>query len=187
MLAVLVNVIVATGFMTSIRKPSPWLVSHLDSIPAAGRVLDLACGSGRHTRLLLDAGYEVTAIDRDLSRVADLDGDPHVRLIEADLEADPWPLMGERFAGVVVIDYLWRPLFPEIFASVAEGGVLIYETFAQGQELYGRPRRPEYLLAPGELRDLVPEGWRLLAYEHGLVAGAQPAMRQGVVAVQASG
>ncbi len=171
--------------MTTTRKPSPWVLRHLDSIPAAGRVLDLACGGGRHTRRLLDAGYLVTAVDRDLSRVADLAEDARVHLIEADLEADPWPLEGESFAGVVVTDYLWRPLFPKIFASVAEGGVLIYRTFAQGQERYGRPRRPAYLLAPGELRDLVPEGWQELAYEHGLVAGEQPAMRQGVVALRA--
>jgi len=173
--------------MTSIRKPSSWVLLHLGSIPAGGRVLDLACGGGRHTRLLLEAGHEVTAVDRQLGGVADLSADPRVCLVRADLERDPWPLRDQTFAGVVVVDYLWRPLFPEILASVAVDGVLIYATFARGQESYGRPRRAEYLLAAGELRDLLPEGWRVLAYEHGLVAGERTAMRQRIVGLRLRG
>src|SRR5690606_31858297 len=98
-------------------------------------VLDLACGGGRHGRLFLARGHAVTFLDRDLGGVADLAGDPAASLIEADLEKDgPWPLAERQFAGIVVTNYLWRPLFPLLIAALQPGGILLYETFARGNE-----------------------------------------------------
>lgn len=148
------------------RDPSPWVARFADRIPAGGEVLDLACGGGRHTRLLLDRGHRVVAVDRDLSRVADLADRDAVELVEADLEdGRARPLAGRRFSGVVVTNYLHRPLLPALVAAVAPGGALIYETFARGQERLGRPRNPEFLLRPGELLEAVRGELRVVAYE----------------------
>lgn len=166
--------------------PSPWVVRFADEIPAHGNVLDVACGRGRHTRLLLGRGHTVTAVDRDVSGLDDLRGEPRLTIIEADIETGAWPLPGTRFAGVVVTNYLWRPRLADIVASVAPGGVLIYATFASGQERFGRPRNPEFLLRPGELLDAaVAGGLRPIAHEHGLVDGAKPAMRSRICARRA--
>jgi Methyltransferase domain. len=119
-------------------------------------VLDVACGSGRHLRLALERGYEVTGVDRNLSGVADLEGTPGVELVAADLEdGRPFPFRGRSFAGVIVTNYLWRPILPDIVACVAPDGLLIYETFAVGNERYGRVKNPEFLLKPGELIEAV--------------------------------
>lgn len=132
-----------------------------------GTVLDVACGGGRHLRLALSLGYRACGIDRDLSGVADLQGRPDVELIGADLEGGaPFPLGGRRFAAVVVTNYLWRPILADIVAAVAPAGILVYETFAAGNERFGRPSNPDFLLRPGELIEatrgrLVPVG-----YEH---------------------
>jgi len=145
--------------------PSSWIVRWADAITPRGTVLDLACGSGRHVRHLSARGLRVTAVDRDRDALAVSQG-LAAEVIEADLEAGPWPLTGRRFDAVVVTNYLWRPLMPAIVGSVAEGGLLLYETFALGQEKIGRPKNPEFLLRPGELltaaRDL-----RVIAYEDG--------------------
>jgi SAM-dependent methyltransferase len=135
-------------------------------------VLDLACGTGRHLRLFLAAGHPVVGIDRDLERVRDLGAVAGVELIERDLETGDDPGLGEAsFEGIVVTNYLVRPLFPALLAALAPGGVLIYETFAQGNERFGRPRNPDFLLAPGELRERT-RGLEELAYEHGEVERA---------------
>ena len=127
-------------------------------------MLDLAAGSGRHTRFLADRGHAVTAVDRDGVAMGELAGD--VESLVVDLESGPWPLAGRSFDAVVVTNYLWRPLWPAILAAVAPGGVLIYETFASGNETVGRPARPDFLLAPGELLR-VAAGLRIVAYEDG--------------------
>ena len=141
-------------------------------------MLDVACGHGRHVHWLAAAGHRLTAIDRDGALLAPLAG--RARTITADLEAGPWPLPGERFDAVLVTNYLWRPLFPALLASVAPQGLLIYETFALAQAAIGRPRRPEFLLRPGELLELLraPAGgaadaratsmdWHVIAFEEG--------------------
>lgn len=160
--------------------PSPWVVRFAPLIPA-GEALDLACGGGRHARLLLALGHRVTAVDSDLSGLADIE-DARLTRVEADLEAGPWPLAG-RFAGVVVANYLHRPLLARILAALASGGVLIYETFARGNERFGRPRNPDYLLVPGELLDLARRGGlRVLAYEDLELGAPRPACVQRICA-----
>lgn len=135
-------------------------------LPAGARVLDLACGSGRHLRWLAERGHQVTGVDRDAAAVRPLRA--LAEIIEADLESGPWLLPGRRFDAVVVTNYLWRPLLAPIVDAVAEDGLLIYETFASGQEGLGRPSRPEFLLRPGELLQAC-SGLHVLAYEDGLL------------------
>jgi SAM-dependent methyltransferase len=148
-------------------------------------VLDLACGSGRHTRLFLERGHPVTAVDVDLSRLEDLRGHPALDLIQADLEdGTPWPLPGRRFGVVVVTNYLWRPLFPMILEAVDHGGMLLYETFAHGNEAHGPPRNPDFLLGAGELIDVVRDHLHVIAYEHGYVERPRPAIKQRLCAVR---
>lgn len=167
--------------------PSGWVRRFLPLIPRpAGKkacVLDLACGGGRHTRLLLELGYTVVAIDRDVSALADLE--TNVEVIEADLEdGRPWPLGERRFQGVVVTSYLYRPLLPAILAAVDEGGVLIYETFARGNERLHRPRNRDFLLRSGELLDLVKGSFQVVAFEQGKVETPRPAVIQRLCAVK---
>jgi SAM-dependent methyltransferase len=145
---------------------SPWIQRFAGLVPAAGRVLDIACGGGRHTRFFLGRGHTVTVVDRDTSGVKDLQDNPGVEILEYDLEAGaPWPFAGRTFEGVVVTNYLWRPILPDVVAAVAPGGALLYETFARGQEQFGHPHNPDFLLTPGELLDAVREVLRVAAYE----------------------
>jgi SAM-dependent methyltransferase len=150
---------------------------------AQGNVLDLACGGGRHGRLFLENGHPVTFLDRDLSGVTDLRGDDRAELIEADIEAGPWPLDGRTFDAVVVTNYLWRPLKPRIAAAVAPGGVLLYETFMAGNERFGKPSNPDFLLLPDELLDWCrAAGLTVRAFEQGEETHA---VRQRICAVKA--
>lgn len=147
--------------------PSPWIAHFLQALPGRGSMLDIACGRGRHTRFARSLGFKVTALDRTLDGVGDLDGDDGVTLVQSDLETGaPWPLAGRTFDVVVVTNYLWRPIFPQILASVARNGVLLYETFARGNERYGSPRNPDFLLAPGELVARIQPALVPIAYEH---------------------
>ncbi len=166
------------------QEPSPWVLRFAGRVPEAGPVLDLACGMGRHTRLFLARGHPVTAIDRDLSGIADLIGAPGLEALEADLEdGSPFPLAGRRFAGVVVTNYRYPPLFPALVAALAPGGVLITETFARGNERFGRPRNPDYLAKPGELLEAVRGILRVVAYEDLIDRTPKPAARQRLCAV----
>lgn len=160
--------------------PSPWVCRWAPLIRPAGRVLDLACGSGRHVRWLAAQGFAVTAIDRDPAAVAPLRGIADVRV--ADLEDADWPLPAdERFDAVVVTNYLWRPRWLQLRQALADGGVLIYETFAAGNERFGKPSRSEFLLQPGDLLELAC-GWHVVAYEDGFL-DAPPRSVQRIVAV----
>ena len=166
-----------------LSEASPWVGRFAGLVPAGGRVLDLACGGGRHSRLFRDRGHPVLALDRDVSGLADLARDPAVEVVQADLEdGSPFPLTGERFAGVVVTNYLYRPLLADLVAAVAPGGVLIYETFARGNERFGKPSNPDFLLTPGELLDAVRGNLRVRAYEDLIVETLKPAAVQRICA-----
>jgi SAM-dependent methyltransferase len=150
------------------KPPSLWVEHFMAGMTPGGRVLDLACGTGRHTRLALERGLRVTAVDRDTSRLGDLAQDPRVDAMAADLEdGTPFPLAGRTFDGVIVTDYLWRPILPAICAAVAPDGLLIYETFARGHEtLGGRPSNPDFLLKQNELAEAaMMAGFVVIAFE----------------------
>ena len=148
------------------EAPSPWLQRWSHLVPARGEVLDVACGHGRHLRLFSGRGHPVTGVDRSPEAIAAVAGLGEA--IAADIETGPWPFPGRRFAGVVVTNYLWRSLLPTIVDSVAAGGVLLYETFASGNETVGKPSRPDFLLQPGELIKAC-QGLRVVAYEDGFL------------------
>ena len=149
------------------EEPSPWIARWSHLVPAGGAVLDLACGRGRHMRWFAGRGHPVTGVDRDAEALAALAGVGET--VAADIENGPWPLDGRRFAAVVVTNYLWRPLFPRILEAVAPGGLLLHETFAQGNETVGKPSRPDFLLAPGELLRAYSV-LRVVGFEDGFLA-----------------
>ncbi len=163
-------------------EPSPWVARFAPLIPAGGDVLDLACGNGRHARLLAGLGHRVEAVDRDAAALAALAGVANVTTRQTDLEGGPWPYHGSGFDGIVVSRYLWRPLFPLLFGALREGGVLIYETFMVGQELCGKPENPAHLLRIGELLELVRNRLTVVAFEQGEFAGEKPQVLQRICA-----
>jgi len=162
--------------------PSAWIARFAPLVRPGGAVLDLACGGGRHARLFLDRGHPVTALDRQIAQARLADG---AERIEADLEdGSPWPLEGRRFAAVVVANYLWRPLFPALLASLEADGVLLYETFARGNEAFDRPRNPDHLLERGELLRLA-QGMTIVAYQDGIEGNRKVVQR--ICAVNGAG
>jgi SAM-dependent methyltransferase len=148
-----------------------------------GPVLDVACGEGRHARYFRDRGFDVVAVDR---QSPSLSFPPGIEFLKTDLEAGaPWPFAKEKFGAIVVTNYLHRPLFPHLAASLAEGGVLIYETFMLGNERFGRPSNPKFLLRPGELREAF-SSLKLLGFEEGEAARPKPAMLQRICVLRTS-
>ncbi|RDU97883.1 class I SAM-dependent methyltransferase [Trinickia dinghuensis] len=166
-------------------EPSPWIERWSHLIAPGGAVLDIAAGSGRHARWFARRGHPVVAIDRAEAALGALSGIAGVEPIPADLEnGSPWPLPDtRRFAAVIVTNYLYRPLLPRLAQLLAPGGVLLYETFARGNETVGKPSNPAFLLAPGELLDAVRGRLAVVAYEDGYLAAPRPAFVQRICAV----
>ena len=149
------------------EQPSDWVLRWAHLVPEGGAVLDVACGHGRHMRWFAAQGHPATGVDRSAEPIASLRSVGEA--VTADIENGPWPFTGRVFDGVVVTNYLWRPLLPLLTGSLAEGGVLLYETFAVGNETVGRPSRPDFLLAPGELLGATAS-LRTVSYEDGFLA-----------------
>jgi SAM-dependent methyltransferase len=197
----------------AVDHPSAWVARFAPLIPQ-GEVLDLACGSGRHARLLAAMGHPVLAVDRDAQALAATNGSAKptngsappssalpavaagqgINTLQIDLESDSgprfsWPFEPNRFAGIVVTNYLHRPLFPPILDSLAVNGVLIYETFAQGNGRFGKPSNPDFLLEPGELLQMAgadsSHSLRIIAFEDGYIDQPKPAMVQRICIVKA--
>ncbi|MDP6437867.1 MAG: class I SAM-dependent methyltransferase [Gammaproteobacteria bacterium] len=166
----------------AVPEPSAWVVRHAENIPSGGTVLDLACGSGRHTRLLRRLGYSVLATDTDLERIKDLEGQPGIELRQADLEQDSWPFEEKQFTGIVVTNYLHRPHLDKLTDCLTDSGILIYETFAVGNEQYGKPSSPDYLLQPGELLQVFGDRLEVVAFEQGLIHEPGPKVIQRLCA-----
>jgi SAM-dependent methyltransferase len=179
-----VGLFLSPAHSTQRAAPSAWVTRWSHLVPPHAAVLDVACGTGRHLAWFAERGNQVVGIDRDLSAAQDLAAS--VQLMEADIEAGPWPVLSQgspqQFGAVVVTNYLWRPLLPVLLQSLAPEGVLIYETFASGNETVGRPSRPDFLLQRGELinvcRDL-----QIVAFEDGFLT-APDRFVQRIVAVR---
>ncbi len=182
----------------TVSEPSSWVRRFAPLVPAdgssRGTVLDLACGGGRHARLFLELGRRVVAVDRDTGPVSDLAAEPGAEVMAVDLEdgrpvfATGGPLAGRVFAGIVVVNYLHRALLPALPGALEDGGVLIYETFARGNERFTRPRHPDHLLADGELLDLARGHLRIIAYESGIQEdGPLPGVVQRLCAIRDGG
>ena len=165
---------------------SAWIERFCGRVSPRGVILDLACGSGRHGRLFHSRGHPVVLVDRDITALGDLEPEQGVEIVHADLESgNPWPLGDRLFAAVVVTNYLHRPLFPNIVAAVAPGGWLLYETFALGNEKFGRPANPDYLLSPGELVTVVENELEVIEFNEGEVRSPRPAVIQRIAATRA--
>ena len=161
------------------EEPSQWIRRWAPLIRPGGAVLDVAAGGGRHARWLASLGFEVDAVDRDIAALRAI---PGVAVLEADIEAGPWPYAGRRFDAIVVANYLHRPLLPVLADSLEPGGLLVYETFARGNERFGKPSNPDFLLAPGELLEAVRGRLRVLGFEDLVVSEPKPAAIQRIAA-----
>ena len=174
----------APGHACAPPEPSPWIVRWLAGVRPGGRVLDLACGGGRHARLARAAGLEVLAVDRDATALRSLEG-TGITVRQEDLEGGRWSFGAERFDAVICTNYLFRPRLDLMAALLAPGGLWLHETFALGNARYGRPSSPGFLLRPGELaRAAQRNGLHLLAFEDGFVARPRPARVQRMVALR---
>jgi SAM-dependent methyltransferase len=163
--------------------PSTWVERFAHLVPAGARLLDVAAGRGRHARFFAGRGVRVIAVDRDADALVALDGVPGVETRVADLEGAAWPFTGARFDAIVVVNYLHRALFPQLLAALAPDGALLYETFASGNEQFGRPSNPEFLLREGELLGMTRARLTVVAFEQGRVGDARIAVVQRLAAV----
>lgn len=172
---------------------TPWILRFSHVVRKNGHVLNLAAGGGRHSAWFLDQGHNVTAIDRKIDQLERVkldrpDDSQRFAIIEADLEnGTPWPLANRQFDAVIVVNYLHRPLFSDIIKALCPDGLLLYDTFAVGQEAYGKPTHPDFLLRPGELLERVRDHLQVVAFEQGLIKGANgPALKQRIAAIKAT-
>ena len=167
-----------------IAQPSSWVRRFAPAIPEGGPVLDLACGSGRHAALLASFGHAILAVDWDISAIGGLKG-ASIQIEELDLEGSDWPLLGQQFSAIVVTNYLYRPHLDKLPKMLCDGGVLIYETFADGNAEFGKPSNPNFLLKPGELLALAERsGLKVIAYEDIYLDDPKPAIVQRICAVK---
>ncbi|MEO6422996.1 MAG: class I SAM-dependent methyltransferase [Candidatus Nitrotoga sp.] len=166
--------------------PSPWICRYAQLIRSGGQVLDLACGNGRHTRWLAAKNWRVSAVDRDAAALDELQQVPNVSTLVADLESDVWPYSGHRFDGIVVSRYLHRPLMPRLIESLHAGGVLIYETYMNGNERFGRPKNPDFLLRSNELLEVFFPHLTVIAFQQGEFQEPAPSVIQRICAVSES-
>jgi SAM-dependent methyltransferase len=167
--------------------PSPWVVRHAGLASTRGRVLDVACGAGRNGRFFLQRGHPTVFVDIDAANVRDLAGTNGVEILEIDLETktpNAWPYEPASFAVVVATNYLWRPLIPTLIDSVAPGGVFLYETFAIGNEVFGRPKNPDFLLKAGELLEMMRGKLRVVAFGQETHPDPNPAVIQHIAAMR---
>jgi SAM-dependent methyltransferase len=155
-------------------RASAWVARFAALVAPGARVLDLACGHGRHARFFAARGHRVVAVDRDAAALATLARQERIETRALDLEAGRWPLPGERFGAIVVANYLHRPLFPHLLGALADDGVLLYETFARGNAAFGRPANPDFLLERDELLRLAAGGLTVVAFEQGFVSEPEP-------------
>jgi SAM-dependent methyltransferase len=163
--------------------PSPWIRRFAHLVPHGARVLDVAAGQGRHARFLASRGARVLAVDRDANALASLADVTGIETRTVDLETGEWPFAGDTFDAVVVANYLHRPLFPHLLSAVGDRGVLLYETFALGNERFGHPARPDFLLRRAELLDLAEKRLTVIAFEQGRIDEGREAVVQRVAAV----
>lgn len=169
---------------TCTGKPSPWVVKHASLIINGGRVLDLACGSGRHAICLAEQGYQVDAIDRDVQALSCMLGLKNINTTIFDLEASDWPYTDQKYDGIIVSRYLHRPLLPYLSDMLNLGGVLIYETFMAGNERYGKPSNPNFLLQANELLNTYSPTLNIIAFEQGEEAVPRQAVMQRICATR---
>ena len=174
-----------TGHL-AVANPSAWVQRWAPLVRGGGAVLDVACGGGRHARFFAALGHPVDAVDRDAVAVAELAAVAGITALCADIEDGPWPYAGRSYAAVVVTNYLHRPLFAHLLSELAPGGLLIYETFGLGNEAYGRPANPAFLLRPRELLEAVGPDLQVLAYENVFESSPKPAVVQRICAVNGS-
>ncbi len=167
-----------------IGEPSPWMVKYVPLIAKKGRILDLACGSGRHAIWLAQQGYQVDAIDRDAQALSGMEGMDNINIHIADLEANDWPYSDQRYDGIVISRYLYRPLLHTLAEMLKPGGVLIYETFMVGNERYGKPSNPDFLLLPDELLNTYSSLLNIIAFEQGEETVPKPAVMQRICATK---
>ncbi len=168
----------------SAQDPSTWVIRFAGRLAPGADVLDLACGMGRHARWLAGKGFSVLAADRDAVALATLADVAGVRTLCVDLEHGTWPWVGANFDAIVVTRYLFRPRLDALAALLRPGGMLIYETFMLGNERFGKPSNPDFLLRPDELLDWARSWGRVLAFEQGEIQQPAPAMIQRICAVR---
>jgi SAM-dependent methyltransferase len=162
-------------------QASPWILRFAPMLGSGHRVLDVACGGGRHARLFAERGCRVTAVDREAAPLASLRAETRIAAVLADLETGHWPFAEAAFDAVIVTNYLHRPLFPSLLAALAPDGLLLYETFAVGNAAFGKPSNPDFLLRPRELLELTAT-LRVIAFEDGYSSVPRPAVVQRIAA-----
>ena len=166
------------------RAPSAWITRYAHLVPPGARVLDVAAGGGRHALFFAARGNRVVAVDRDEGAIAAYADPPRIETRTVDLEAGAWPFLDETFDAIVVVNYLHRAALPRLLTALASDGTLLYETFAAGNEAYGRPSNPDFLLRPGELLDAVRDRLTVVAFEQGLSPNRDsPAVIERIAAV----